>query len=351
VFVADFVVAYSYTAATNTSAVLKIRTSNNADMSGATSFSSCDSIASGTDISSSSCVTNRQRYVQYQVSLTSSDGLYTPKFENLSLNYASTPTYTLNYSASSGGYISGSSTQTVYYGDDGSSVTATPDSGYYFSSWDDGNKESSRTDMSIKANFSTVAKFIQNSYSSFVPPSTPKVSVEPSFLNNAINWSVANVYQMAISESTDFSKSSWIPYKNSYQQTDKKLYIKFRSQDGGESKVYIITPESDVKPKVIPILEKSIVQIKPTNPVKQTFNFKKDLKLGMDNSDVKELQKFLNSHGFLITAKGAGSPGKESTYFGQMTSAALARFQKANKIFPAIGVFGPITRKAVMKIN
>ncbi|MDD4412748.1 MAG: DUF2341 domain-containing protein [Patescibacteria group bacterium] len=359
-------VSFSYATTTNTSVTLKIRTSNNADMTGASAFSSCDSITSGADISVSNCVQDRQRYIQYQVALTSGDGLHSPKLEDFSLTYASTPTYTLNYQASSGGYISGLSTQTVYYGDDGSSVTATPNSGYYFSGWDDGCKEKSRTETNVKSNFSAVANFVHSPSSSFTPPSTPKISVEPLFTNNTINWSVTNVYQMAISENADFSKSSWVPYEDSYKQTDKNLYIKFRSPDGGESKVYVIPPkeaeevvsqkQAAAPIKLIPVPKESIASTKPINPAKQIpskqiFNFKKDLKLGMEAPDVEELQKFLNSNGFLIAAKGIGSPGNESNYFGRMTSAALARFQKANNISPAIGVFGPITRKAITKLT
>lgn len=72
----------------------------------------------------------------------------------------------------------------------------------------------------------------------------------------------------------------------------------------------------------------------------------------MDSPDVKELQKFLNSKGFLIATKGIGAPGQESTYFGKMTSIALAKFQKANKISPTSGFFGPATRKFIIdKLN
>ncbi|MDD3285857.1 MAG: peptidoglycan-binding domain-containing protein [Patescibacteria group bacterium] len=353
--------SYSYTAATNTTVILKIRTSNNADMSGASDFSSCDSITSGLDISANNCVTDRQRYVQYQVSLTSSDGFYTPKFESFNLNYAPTPTYTLSYSASAGGTISGSLTQIIFYGDDGSSVGAEPNSGYYFSGWNDGNKENSRTDLNIRENLSVVANLIRNQSNSFTPPSTPKISIEPSLSSNSVNWSVANVYQMAISESGDFSKSSWVPYETSCKNSNKILYIKFRSPEGGESKIYTISPEPSVVVNesglavapVVPVINKPEVTVKTAASIKsitttrQTFKFKNDLKLGMTNTDVKELQKFLNSNGFLVAANGVGSPGQESTYFGGMTRAALAKFQKANNISPALGFFGPITRKLV----
>lgn len=65
---------------------------------------------------------------------------------------------------------------------------------------------------------------------------------------------------------------------------------------------------------------------------------------------MQKLQIFLNSVGFPVSNKGAGSPGKETTRFGPATRAALARFQKANGIRPAVGIFGPITRAYVNKM-
>ena len=41
------------------------------------------------------------------------------------------------------------------------------------------------------------------------------------------------------------------------------------------------------------------------------------------------------------------SPGNETIYFGLATQQALAAFQTKNKITPAIGYFGPITRRSV----
>lgn len=65
---------------------------------------------------------------------------------------------------------------------------------------------------------------------------------------------------------------------------------------------------------------------------------------GKTSNEIKALQKFLNSHGFLVAKKGAGSPGKETTYFGQATKAALIKFQRANKISPYNGALNTKTR-------
>jgi peptidoglycan hydrolase-like protein with peptidoglycan-binding domain len=76
-------------------------------------------------------------------------------------------------------------------------------------------------------------------------------------------------------------------------------------------------------------------------------SFTRDLTLGSSGSDVTALQKFLNSHGFMVAASGPGSAGMETTLFGGMTKAALAKFQAAHGIMPASGYFGPKTRAAV----
>jgi peptidoglycan hydrolase-like protein with peptidoglycan-binding domain len=64
----------------------------------------------------------------------------------------------------------------------------------------------------------------------------------------------------------------------------------------------------------------------------------------MTGADVKQLQIFLNSQGFNVSETGVGSPGQETTYFGPLTQKAVAKFQKAIGIAPAVGYFGPITR-------
>ncbi len=79
-------------------------------------------------------------------------------------------------------------------------------------------------------------------------------------------------------------------------------------------------------------------------PAASGFYFGKNLSQGMTNSDVKELQKFLNGHGFVVSASGVGSIGYEGMYFGGKTLAAVIAYQKSEGITPAIGnVFG-VTR-------
>lgn len=89
--------------------------------------------------------------------------------------------------------------------------------------------------------------------------------------------------------------------------------------------------------------------IVPTAPVTQPqISFTKTLQTGMTNPEVKTLQQYLNSKGFIVSKSGAGSVGKETNYFGPATRSALARFQKANNITPAVGFFGPVTRGFIL---
>lgn len=85
----------SWTTTASASTTVKIRTSNNSDMSGATAFSSCNAITSGSDISSNNCVTDGHRYIQYQVTLNDST-----TFSDI----------TINFTPSSGSYVGISNT-------------------------------------------------------------------------------------------------------------------------------------------------------------------------------------------------------------------------------------------------
>ncbi len=66
---------------------VKVRTDSSSDMSGATAFTDCTTIASGSDLSSNNCVADADRYVQYQTSLTSSSA-NTPTLQDLSVNFS-----------------------------------------------------------------------------------------------------------------------------------------------------------------------------------------------------------------------------------------------------------------------
>ena len=74
------------------------------------------------------------------------------------------------------------------------------------------------------------------------------------------------------------------------------------------------------------------------------FTFTRNHQMGDKGGEVMEIQKFLNTHGAVVAASGAGSAGMETSTFGGLTKAAVAKFQAANGVSPAAGYWGPITR-------
>lgn len=80
------------------------------------------------------------------------------------------------------------------------------------------------------------------------------------------------------------------------------------------------------------------------------FAFTMTHQMGSTGGEVMQIQKFLNSHGAQVAATGAGSPGNESSYFGAMTRAAVAKWQAANGVSPAAGYWGPVTRAKVASV-
>ena len=86
-----------------------------------------------------------------------------------------------------------------------------------------------------------------------------------------------------------------------------------------------------------------------------SYRFTRSLTLGSTGSDVKALQVFLNAHGYIVAPIGAGSPGNETTYFGNATKAALINFQEyyakdilmPNGLTKGTGFFGVSTMKKV----
>lgn len=72
--------------------------------------------------------------------------------------------------------------------------------------------------------------------------------------------------------------------------------------------------------------------------------FTRNHQMGDSGGEVMWIQQFLNSHGAQVSASGAGSPGNETSYFGALSRAAVAKFQAANGIAPTAGYWGPITR-------
>jgi len=73
-------------------------------------------------------------------------------------------THELSYITDGHGIITGSSTQSITFSANGTEVTATPNTGYYFTSWNDGLTNPTRTDSNIRSTQSYTANFAINTY-------------------------------------------------------------------------------------------------------------------------------------------------------------------------------------------
>lgn len=87
-----------------------------------------------------------------------------------------------------------------------------------------------------------------------------------------------------------------------------------------------------------------------TQPEKTKLNFTRDLKEGMEGSDVAMLQKFLLKEGKGSEAKKLASVTNYGK-FGPQTKKALIEYQKSVGITPAQGYFGSKTKSYIEKEN
>jgi hypothetical protein len=82
--------------------------------------------------------------------------------------------------------------------------------------------------------------------------------------------------------------------------------------------------------------------------------FTKTLNPGAHDPEVILIQQYLNAHGFTVAKSGVGSAGKESSYYGPATKAAIAKYQTAHAkdtlapagLKKATGNFGALTMAA-----
>lgn len=68
-------------------------------------------------------------------------------------------TFTVEYTAGEGGSISGSANQSIIYDGSGTSITAVPNSGYYFVRWSDNGTTNPRTETEVKSDMTISAVF------------------------------------------------------------------------------------------------------------------------------------------------------------------------------------------------
>lgn len=91
----------------------------------------------------------------------------------------------------------------------------------------------------------------------------------------------------------------------------------------------------------IAALQAKLGAVQATAPSSYTFSV--NLTLGSKGADVSALQNILISGGYLKVSAPTG-------FFGPMTKAALAAWQSANGISPAVGYFGPKSRAAIATV-
>ncbi len=118
-------------------------------------------------------------------------------------------TYTLTYTAGTGGTITGTSPQTVNHGASGTAVTAVASSGYQFSSWSDGITTATRTDTNVVANKSVTASFTSTGATA-----TVAFRWEPAYSGN---WA----YLRVLDESSNVIASTYL----SGSGTDLNWYV------------------------------------------------------------------------------------------------------------------------------
>ncbi len=150
------------------------------------------------------------------------------------------------------------------------------------------------------------------------------------------------------------SRGAGSPGKETDYFGDSTLSTLIKFQEANKDKVVGLIDE---KGYFGPITRQLINTIIITNPtpapaVSDQDKFKKNLTYLTTNSDIRELQKYFNANGFIVASRGAGSPGKETDYFGDSTLSTLIKFQEANKdkvvgLIDEKGYFGPITRQLI----
>ncbi|MCX6753436.1 MAG: BspA family leucine-rich repeat surface protein [Candidatus Nomurabacteria bacterium] len=99
-------------------------------------------------------------------------------------------------------------------------------------------------------------------------------------------------------------------------------------------------------PVITPIITQILNATTTPAVVSSTFPFRILIE-GMMGDDVKYLQTYLNTHGYVLATTGPGSPGNEITRFGKLTKSAVIKFQTDHKL-PTFGIVGKMTR-GIMK--
>lgn len=187
------------------------------------------------------------------------------------------------------------------------------------------------------------------------PASTPS-AVKNGTVQFKLNADPRTVKGYAVSLDPQFKNTSIVPLADSEatftlptKPGTYTVYLKYFSTTGQPSAV--LSQNITYAPSAGSSKKLASQTLGTINPA----NFKRTQTLGTVGADVKQLQIFLNTHGYVVAANGAGSPGRETTVFGVATQKALIRFQEANAntiLRPAglkkgTGLLGTLTIQAI----
>lgn len=177
-----------------------------------------------------------------------------------------------------------------------------------------------------------------------------------------------NITRMAVSNSPSFEKINLIPLAQKMQWNlcsitsgcsdgEYTVYARFYTEYGQVSEQ---VSDSIVYKSKSPTIElektlgkEAVISKKYLENIQSNFSlhqqlFTKNLRFRNVAQEVKLLQQFLNAHNFplRVSNRGAGSPGKETFYFGPYTRRAVQKYQQANSL-PITGRLDSATRKVI----
>ncbi len=166
---------------------------------------------------------------------------------------------------------------------------------------------------------------------SFVMPTPPSFGDVPVTVGGGLGststvqlvFDVRNASWMAISETPDFSTVSWVPYTTSTtftlsaSNTGRKLYIKFRRVNGGETKVQEVT--------VLANSPSTLIQAVLGVRITRLNELATKLKFGNRGAEVRELQNLLKEAKYFPASQTA------TGYYGPITRASVKKYLAAIK--------------------
>lgn len=160
-----------------------------------------------------------------------------------------------------------------------------------------------------------------------------------------LNADPKTVQGYAVSHEPSFVGLGIIPYNPTPTITIPRntgpatLYLKYYSTTGNATPTFSQTVSVDGV-----VTQASL----DTKISKSAPKLSRTLRSASQGEDVRWLQVFLNTQGYVVAKTGDGSLGKETTYFGPRLTKAVIAYQKAKGIVPSNGVVGPLTRQAIV---